>query len=69
MSEKRMVFFSKALKEVSKTLAEAVSELWIEGAAVIKIIDQTEQAQSEPDQQQLRGTSLPSNQPTMESFC
>ena len=29
MSENRLVFFRKALKKVSKTLAEAVSELWI----------------------------------------
>ena len=55
MSEKKLVvFFSKALKEVSKILAEAVSELWIEQAAAIKLIEQTEQAHSELNQQQWR---------------
>ena len=68
LSEKRLVFFRKKLKEVSKILAKAVSELWIEQDAAIKLIEQTELAQSEPDQQQWRGTSLSSNQPTMESF-
>ena len=33
---KTLVFFRKALKEVSKTLAEAVSELWTERTAAIK---------------------------------
>ena len=47
---------------------EAVSELWTERAAAVKLIEQTEQAYSELDQQQWRGTPLPSNQPTMESF-
>ena len=36
--------------------------------AAIKIIDHSVQAQSETDQQQWRGTPLPSNQPTSESF-
>ena len=35
LSEKRLVFFRKALKKVSKALAEAVSELLTERAAVI----------------------------------
>ena len=44
--EKELVFFRKVFKKVSKTLAEAVSELWIELAAAIKQIEQIEQAQS-----------------------
>ena len=68
LSDKRLVFPRKALKEVSKTLAEAVLELWTERTAAITLIEQTEQAQSGLDQRQLRGTPLPSDQPTMESF-
>ena len=52
----------KRTKKLSKTLAEAVSELQKE------LPQQTEQAQSKRDQQQWRGTPLPSNQPTMESL-
>ena len=68
LPEKRLVFLKKALKGVSKTLAEAVSELWTERSAAMKLIEQTKQDQSELDQQKLRGTPLPSNQQTMESF-
>ena len=68
-TEKKLILFRKALKEVSKALAEAVLELWIERAEEIKLIEQTEQAQSEPDQQQWRRTPLPSNQRTIELFC
>ena len=68
MSEKTLVFLRKALKDVSKTLAEAVSELWTERAAAIKLMEQGELAQVEQAQQQWRGSPLPSNQPTIESF-
>ena len=61
LTEKRLIFFRKALKEVSKTQVEAVSEIWIERVEAIKVIEQTEQAQPEPDQQQWRGKPLPSN--------
>ena len=66
--EKRLVFFTKALKEVSKILAKTVSELRKEREAKIKLIEQSELAQSKQDQQQWRGTPLPSNQPKIESF-
>ena len=46
-----IIFLRKALKEVSKKLAEAVSELWSERAAAIKVMEQTEQEQAERDQQ------------------
>ena len=68
VSEKRLVFFKKSPKEVSKILAEAASELWIECTAAIKLIEQIQLSQSELDQQLWRGTQLPSNQPTTESF-
>ena len=69
LSEERLVFLRKASKEVSETLAGAVSELWAVRVAIIKQIEQTEQAQSKLDQQQRKETSpLPPNQPTMESF-
>ena len=61
LSKKRLVFVRKALNEVSKILAEAVSELWIEHAAAIKLIVQTELTQPELDQQQWTETPLPSN--------
>ena len=51
MSEKRIVFLRIALKEVSKTLADSVSELWTDRAAAVKLIERTEQAQSELHQQ------------------
>ena len=68
LSEKRLVILRKALKEVPKTLAEVVTELWTARAAAKKLMEQTEQVQSEPDQQKWRGTQLSLNQPTMESF-
>ena len=68
LSEKRLIFLRKAAKEVSKTLAEADSELRTKRTAAKKLIEQTEQAQTELDLQRGRGTPLPSNQPTMESF-
>ena len=68
LTEKRLVFLRKALKEVSKTLAEAVSELWSERTAAIKLMEQTEQEQAERDQKQWRGAPFPSNQSTIESF-
>ena len=37
LSDERLVFVRKALKEVSKTLAEAFSELWTELAVAIKL--------------------------------
>ena len=55
------IFFRKALKEVSKTLTEAVSELWKQRAAAIKLNEQTEETQIEQDQQEWRGTELPVN--------
>ena len=63
-----MIFFRRALKNLSNTLADVFSELWTERAAAIKLLEPTEQAQNELDQQQWRGTPLPSNQPIMESF-
>ena len=53
---------------MSKTLAEAASELWTDRAAAIKLMEQDELAQVELDQEQWRGTPLPPNQPTIESF-
>ena len=44
-----MVFLRKALKEVFKKLSEAISELYTERAAAIKLIEQTVQAQPELD--------------------
>ena len=66
ITEKQQISPRKALKEVSKALAEAVSELWSEREAAIKLIEQIEQEQAEGDQQQRRGTPLPSNQPTID---
>ena len=68
MSEERLVFFRKALKEVSKALVKAVSELWTERTAAILQTEQTERELSDLDQLQWRETPLSSNQPTMESF-
>ena len=51
--QKILVIFRKARKEVSKTLAEAVSELWAERAAALKLIELTEQTHYKQDQQQL----------------
>ena len=50
LSEKVNVFFQKALKEASKILAEAISELWKEQSAEMKLIEQTVQEQSTLDQ-------------------
>ena len=55
-SKKALVFFIIALKEVSKILAEAVSETRKQCAAEMKLIERTSHAQSELDQQQWRGT-------------
>ena len=59
LTEKLLVFFRKALKEVSTTLAGAISELWTECAESIKLIEQSDLA---------RATPLLLNQPTIELF-
>ena len=68
LTEKQLGFFRKVLKAASKVLAEVVSEIWTECEAAINLIEQSELAQSELNQQQWRGTPLPSIQPTIESF-
>ena len=50
LTKKSLVLLRKALEEVSKTLAEAVTELWTERAAAIKSMEQIELEQMEPDQ-------------------
>ena len=45
--QKKAVFIRKALKEVFKTLAEAVVEIWIERGAAIKLIEQRKTAQAQ----------------------
>ena len=67
MSGKAIVFYKKALKDLSKTLAEAVSELWKEMTEEIKKLkDQTNTV----ERQHSQGSSqpLPADQPTLESF-
>ena len=71
LSEKKLTFYRKALKDLSKTLAEAVYGLWKERAEEIKKL--VEQAQiltpNESDYSQVtRHPLLPADQPLIESF-
>ena len=69
ISEKQLTFYRKAPKNLSKTLAEAVSELWKERAEEIKKLEPIQTPTSnESGISQGRRRPLPADQPTIESF-
>ena len=67
ITEKTLEYYRQAFKEASKTLAEAVSELWKERIDVIKQLEQKNSTE-EPHHSQERGNALPADQFKMESF-
>ena len=69
LSEKQLTFYRKALKDISKTLVEAVSELWKERVEEIKKLEPKQTpTPNESDFSQGKRHSLLANQPTIESF-
>ena len=66
LTEQQLTFYRKALKDLSKTLAEAVSELWKERAKEIMKLDPTQTlTPNDNDFSQERRHPLPADQPTI----
>ena len=65
ISERALGYYRKSLKEVSKTLAEAVSALWKERAEAPKRAEQETPLEDE-QHSQARERALPADQPTIE---
>ena len=62
LSEKALVFYRKTRKDLSKRLAEAVSELWKERTEAIKKLLERIKLQNSTEK------DITPDQPTMESF-
>ena len=66
---KQLTFYRKALKKLSKTLVEAVFELWKDRGEEIKKVEPIQTpTPNESDFFQERRHPLPADQPTIESF-
>ena len=70
LNEKQFTSYRKALKDLSNTLAEAVSEQWKERMEEIKKLDEQTSilTPNEGVFSQRRRHPLPANQPTIKSF-
>ena len=71
LSEKTLTFYRKALKDLSMTLVEAVSELWKERAEEIEKLGEQSNTMTpnENDHYGGRRHPLPADQPTIVLFC